>query len=951
MLLMIYRALKLFVLVGVLLPLSTITITSCDRFSILDYKIDPIDENSLIYISPYVSTNNSIIAGNELFIHGKYNEAIKLYEEGLADNSAIAYYNMGLVYYQLGDLSSAKSYFMRAMEENVTLSDAIINLAIIYAQEGDSERAEFYLSYVSSSTRSAKIYTTLANVEFARGNLGSAAYHYETALEISPDAPFVLVNYASFLINTEQVDEGMKILSNIREETFYTSYNKALGSYLQGAFDQANEYAINAFDYKVTSVFSYEQLAQLFQNLKNYKQESVAYEKVVDLRPSLMSRYKLAEAYYRSENFAASLAVVDKLYKDYPDNVNVVILKYNNMLALSQISQAEDLINIAFRTTGSDRLLYYMALHRYYYRTVSTPMSYIIPYINQDRHSDYALLAKVVYYISQQDFAKAEEAISRVRSTTLNEYNIYKSYLLIRKHQYAEALVYSRAIDDFSPEYFWHNLIVFWDLGLKEDLYGLLNRFSDSRVLFLRLPDIDFYIDPSLLDIAYRYRFEGEPYRVAFSMMYPLLISPDIMLSSMVATEQLASSDSGIADKNMSSFGYAESQLSATGNLSESIRLNNVGVQYFLAYDYPSALRSFKRAIELTPSLPYTLYNIGLTNHILGHTYQAKYYYNLSVYYNKYVLPSYIGLGVLEHDFYSPAEGQRLFDTSVALFRDYIDQNGIRSLPAELADNVFLALLAGSRFDEISPEIATLGYESSFARVIETMGQYYSSGLIELLSSSNIIKEVYRGKSTMYTLAFYYASSDYSPQSSNDRLVRMQEKYIQQKMFRHVDERYFNSYANDVVILLEMMNNNINLNKPNTAYDYMSVASNIDPDSPYLYQSMYYYFLWQKDYVNAEAARGTFMELVRTNSSIVPDRYMDYYDMLYALHSRDIEQINDIYSNYTAKYGRDLSADTVHAASLLLSLDVRQFFVMVDGMYGRYGDDMGENAALRLTFK
>lgn len=947
---MIYRVFKLIGLVGVVLPLSVVFVASCDRFSILNYKIEPIDENNLVYIAPYVSTNNSIIAGNELFIHGKYNDAIKLYEEGLADNSAIAYYNMGLGYYRLGNISNAKSYFMRAMEANASLSDAVINLAIIYAQEGDAERAEFYLSRIDANTRSAKIYTTLANIELSRGEAGQAAYHYETALSISPDSPFVLANYASFLINTEQVGEGMEILNSLDEETFYTSYTKALGYYFLGMYEQANEFATNALTYKASSAFSYEQLAILYQNLKNYKQEAKAYERVVDLRPSLVNRYNLSQAYYKSENFTASLAVVDNLYKDYPDNVNVIILKYNNMLALSQVSQAEELIDIAFRTTGSDRLLYYMALHRYYYRTSATPMSRIIPYINQGKGSDYALLAKVVYYISQNDFVKAEEAIGRVRSTTLNEYNIYRSYLLIREKRYAEALAYSRAIDDFSPEYFWHNLIVFWDLGLKEDLYDLLNRFSGSRILFLRLPDMDFYIDPSLMSIPYRYRFEGEPYRAAFSMMYPLLISPDTMLDAMVAVEGFAS-NTAAEDENRSSFAYTEQQLAETANLSESIRLNNVGVQYFMAYDYASALKNFERAVELTPALPYTLYNIGLANHVLGKTYQARYYYNLSVYYNQYVLPGYVGLGILEHDYYSPKLGDEYFDTAVNLYRTYIRNNGKRSMHAEIADNVFLALLAGSRFDEIPGEIANLGYESSFASVIETTGQYYSSGLLELLASSNILKEVFRGKSTLYTLAFYYASDDYSPQSTNDRLVRMQEKYIQQKMFGYSDYRYLNNYANDAVVMLEMMNNNIYLNKPNTAYDYMTLASNIDGDSPYLYQSMYYYFLWQKDYVNAEAARGTFMELARTNGSIVVDRYVDYYDMLFALNTRDLEQINDIYSEYVRKYGNDLNGDSVHAASLLIDLNIEQFFVVVNDMYTNYGDSIGEDSSLRLTFK
>ena len=103
--------------------------------------------------------------------------------------------------------------------------------------------------------------------------------------------------------------------------------------------------------------------------------------------------------------------------------------------------------------------------------------------------------------------------------------------------------------------------------------------------------------------------------------------------------------------------------------------------------------------------------------------------------------------------------------------------------------------------------------------------------------------------------------------------------------------------------------------------------------------------------MNAEAARGTFMEIANVNQSVTADRYFDYYDALYALNFRDIDRVQDLSGDYVAKYGSDLNIESVRATAALFSLDIASFYSIMVNMYDTYDSNLVDNSSLRLTFQ
>jgi len=62
-------------------------------------------------------------------MNGNFDKAIDYYNRALAENRAVAFYNLGIATYLLGKYTQSEEYFRKAIAENKNFRDAYINLA------------------------------------------------------------------------------------------------------------------------------------------------------------------------------------------------------------------------------------------------------------------------------------------------------------------------------------------------------------------------------------------------------------------------------------------------------------------------------------------------------------------------------------------------------------------------------------------------------------------------------------------------------------------------------------------------------------------------------------------------------------------------------------------------------------------------------------------------------
>ena len=97
------------------------------------------------------SNNEEIVSGNEKFMNGDYYGALNTYMEGIRRNEYVAYFNMGVTYYVIGNYKKAEDCFINALKINKKSVDAELNLAFTYIMLGKINQAENLLIKCKSS--------------------------------------------------------------------------------------------------------------------------------------------------------------------------------------------------------------------------------------------------------------------------------------------------------------------------------------------------------------------------------------------------------------------------------------------------------------------------------------------------------------------------------------------------------------------------------------------------------------------------------------------------------------------------------------------------------------------------------------------------------------------------------------------------------------------------------
>jgi tetratricopeptide (TPR) repeat protein len=143
--------------------------------------------------------------------------AVEQYEKvtSQAPNDAESWVMLGRLYVFSNNSPEAEKAFNSALKADPDSEDALTQLALLYANLGDSKRAIEKLKAVSEKSPNERIFGVLAEQYRQLRDFKSAAEVLRKAQEIQPDNPKIARELAMTLMEGDDLDEALKIFQQL----------------------------------------------------------------------------------------------------------------------------------------------------------------------------------------------------------------------------------------------------------------------------------------------------------------------------------------------------------------------------------------------------------------------------------------------------------------------------------------------------------------------------------------------------------------------------------------------------------------------------------------------------------------------------------------------------------------------------------------------------------------
>ncbi|MDR2105028.1 MAG: tetratricopeptide repeat protein, partial [Deferribacteraceae bacterium] len=861
--------------------------------------------------SALASREPLISEGNRAFLKGDFNQAIAYYEMGLRENRSVAYYNMGVSYYLMKDIRQAEANFRLAVQEDPTFDEAVMNLAATLAEQEKTAEAEEYVAKLVNKKKSARVYVDMANLSLKNGSSASALFYYQKALEIDDVSPYILSNYANFMISMGEFDEAERILNLLPNRDFNINYNLAYIAWNKKDFATAYFNAKSAMEFDSTEE-GYNKLAALFANLKKYPDETAALRRLILWNPKKDYRLRLVNSYLRNWNLDMAIDEANGLLNDYPQDIPVIVANYDVQIAMGNIIPAGDFIRAEYDRSKSDRLLYQTIRHICLFDGETIEAAKLL---ENSQDSPFTNLARTAYYIRTGEFQNAESSLAKAPEGAINDYYIYKSFLQFKDKRMREAEQTALKIDESKPEYFWYHFVLAWNLHKPERIIELTNSFREDYIIAARVPILNFSLTPVKEDLFFNFKFDGRGEDLAGLLLYPLFIEPDEIYPFLVLGYRLLKDSEQAA---------ALVQLQQSLTYSDAVRLNNEGAEALLNHDYQSALIKLYQAAVILDKNPFLRYNIGLANIMAGEYQQAERDFLEAIRLNRYLVPAYIGQGSAldRQGKTAPAEGA--FYQAKLTADEYEALDNLTIILPMVSRAKYLAMLALSEMDELVQQIEKEKTPDNFMNTVAAAARFYLTSDIDEL---NIIRSnnAFNSTELAYLLELRTAPlAEMAEKPFIDRSTTMASKYIVLDRKRQFDEKLLERFMKQSMILTELVNYAILSGDKDKGLKYLQQLNYNDYRYILQYKASMYYFLWTKGFINVAASSNTL------ENANYYDKEVHYYRALFYLIINNRNRFADQAEDYAARYPEDYRAGLLTSLKHLQDREMTEFLSRIN---------------------
>ena len=185
-------------------------------------------------------------------------KVLEMYNKwGIKPSWIYDYTLLGYAYHKTGQYKNERKLYKKAEKDFPDDPALIQNQAILSFTEGDTIEANHYIKeYIyllkDNSSSEADIASNLAFIYSETGNLNKAEEYYNQALSLEPENIIRLNNLAYFLIDKERnIAEGMELVEKVlllNPEDYNSLHTKGWGLYKQGKFNEALEIIKKSWD-------------------------------------------------------------------------------------------------------------------------------------------------------------------------------------------------------------------------------------------------------------------------------------------------------------------------------------------------------------------------------------------------------------------------------------------------------------------------------------------------------------------------------------------------------------------------------------------------------------------------------------------------------------------------------------------------------------------------------
>ncbi|MGA1847165.1 tetratricopeptide repeat protein [Deferribacter abyssi] len=859
--------------------LSFFIILSCSNKKkelVQDNNTKNLPINSVIEIK-----KDKISKGNQLFLNGNFQEALKYYEKGVKENRSVAYYNIGVSYYLLGNLVQSEKYFKMAIKDDKSFKEAYINLVAVLIEEGKINEAESYIQFLEDY-KDVKTYINLANLYLKKGNTAKSYYYFQKAMEIDAKNEFVRASYGNFLISIEEVDKGINMLSAIKKKGYDEYYNLAKAYFYKKDYRKSIENIKKAIDLKKTEQ-ALKLLAENYNKIQDYILEATVLSQLIELSNKPEYRYLYALALYKSGDFSKAKEVVTALINEFPNESRYYKLKYDILINERKYNEALQVVVKGFKNLKTSFFRYLYVRHLLLYFDDVKKAYLLIKNVADD--DDYILLSKAIYYTKIGKFKIADKYLSEI-SNKGSDYYLLVSFILLKQRDYKKALENIEKISKYENRYYLYKFIALWNLRYFDELL----RLSKERLNYLKYnresPKVSFRLKPKKYDIGFFYRYDGKFEDILRLFLFPLVIDPNESIEFLTLGYKLLQDKENLK---------AIIELKKSANFNNGIMYNNKGVDYFLNGDFYKAINYFKKASKYLRNNPFVSYNLGVGYLALGDLDNAYYYFDNSILNNRFVLYSYLGKAVV---YYLRGEATRIITQYDMVINNYDEAVDSVNYPHIFLLAKYFAMLGLGKYDDVIFEVSNSESDFNYELFAGKLAQFLKRGQMELFDDYK------------FKLIYHFQCFD-ELLKKDFRLVgdRVCNNYkLYSSLFLTEKSVYNISYKMDKYELSQFIMYNLAINRLDKVLKGLKILSRKDFRYSKLYELSLYYFLLKNDFLNAEASYTSLEKLKFKNL------FTQYYRMLYFLlnynEKRLIKEINSFIKEYPVDY-RGVMIDTL----------------------------------------